>query len=221
MFDNTKGFTPKLQLAGGRKGILMIIECPHCESKVDGIGHGEIEYIEDDYPFPSKVVLIECPICNFPLLGDCDRYQKVNGECAWTNAIRVWPKQESLIDREIPEIARNSLIEAKLCFKARAYSACAVMCGRTIEGVCIHHSTKSKTLAGGLKELKTKGIIDTRIYDWGDELRRHRNIGAHATAEKISKEDAQDLLDFSSAICDYVFVLNEKFNRFKVRNSHA
>ena len=92
------------------------------------------------------------------------------------------------------------------------------MCGRTIEGVCSHHKTKSKTLAGGLKELRKNGIIDERLFEWGDELRNHRNIGAHATVKKISKEDAQDLLDFSSTICEYVFVLNEKFNRFKERN---
>ncbi len=82
------------------------------------------------------------------------------------------------------------------------------MCGRTIEGVCNHHSTKNKTLAGGLKELRENGIIDERLFEWGDELRKHRNIGAHATSEKISKEDAKDLLDFSSAICEYVFTLH-------------
>ena len=47
----------------------------------------------------------------------------------------------------------DSLIEAKICFKAKAFSACAVMCGRSIEGVCKHHDPKTKTLAGGLKKL--------------------------------------------------------------------
>lgn len=199
----------------------MIIECPHCESKVDGKVKGEVEYRDEDYPFPSKVVLAECPICDSPLLGDSELYQTGIDEHEWSELHRVWPKQESHVDWEIPEIARNSLIEAKVCFKAKAYSACAVMCGRTIEGVCMHNTTKSKSLAGGLKELKTKGIIDERLFEWGDELRKHRNIGAHATAEKISKEDAKDLLDFSSAICEYVFILNEKFNRFKARNAKA
>ena len=53
------------------------------------------------------------------------------------------------------------------------------------------------------------------------ELIKHINIGAHATEDKISKEDAKDLLDFAQAICDYVFVLNAKFNRFMERKDKA
>ena len=86
-----------------------------------------------------------------------------------------------------------------------------------MEGVCKYHSTKGNSLVNGLKELKNKGIIDDRLYQWGEELRKHRNIGAHATEENISKDDAKDLLDFAQAICDYVFVLNARFNRFMER----
>lgn len=198
----------------------MIIECPHCESKVDAIEKGEVEDNDPEYPFPYKTVLVECPICKSPLLGNTELIQTGVDTWEWDSLGRLWPQQDSEIDQEIPEIARNSLIEAKICFKAKAFSACAVMCGRTIEGVCKHHSTKGKTLASVLKDLKEKDIIDNRIYEWGEALRKHRNIGAHATSEKISKEDAKDLLDFSTAICEYVFVLNEKFNRFNERNKN-
>jgi hypothetical protein len=95
------------------------------------------------------------------------------------------------------------------------------MSGRTLEGVCLYHSTKSKDLSHGLTELKDKGIIDDRLYQWGEELRKHRNIGAHATEENISKDDAKDLLDFAQAICDYVFVLNARFNRFMDRKDRT
>ena len=196
----------------------MIIDCPHCESKVDGIAKGEVADTDPDFPFPSKVVLVECPVCHNPLLGTSDLIQTGLETWEWDNLHRLWPQQESEVHREIPKIAGNSLAEAKICFKAKAYSACAVMCGRTIEGVCKYHSTKSRSLAGGLKELKDKEIIDSRLFQWGDELRKHRNIGAHATEEEISKADAKDLLDFSSAICEYVFVLNAKFQRFVERN---
>lgn len=199
----------------------MIIECPHCETKVDGKEKGRVEGYDKDYPVPHAMILIECPVCQNPLLGSSELIQTGLETWGWDPLYREWPKQDSAIDTDIPEIARNSLIEANICFKAGAYSACAVMCGRTIEGVCIHHNPKNKTLASGLKNLKTDEIIDKRIYEWGEELRKHRNIGAHATAEKISKEDAKDLLDFSSAICEYVFVLNAKFNRFIERNENA
>lgn len=198
----------------------MIIECPYCESKVDGQPKGEHEsYDPREDPFPMKTVLVQCPICNNSMLGITELIQVGHDEYEWSDLHRVWPKQESHIDWEIPEIARNSLIEARICFKAKAYSATVVMSGRTLEGVCKHHATKGKTLAKGLSELKDMGVIDERLFLWGEELRKHRNIGAHATDEKISKEDAKDLLDFASAICEYVFVLNEKFNRFMERQS--
>jgi len=38
------------------------------------------------------------------------------------------------------------------------------------------------------------------------------DLGAQATTEKVTKDDAKDLLDFSTAICEYVFVLNEKWD---------
>lgn len=199
----------------------MIIECPNCESKVDGIERGEIPDNDPDYPFRCKRVLVECPVCKSALLGITEEIQVGHDEWEWDGLRRLWPPQDSSVDGDIPEIARISLIEAKLCFKAKAFSACAVMCGRTIEGLCMHHKTKGKTLAAGLKDLKEKDIIDSRLFEWGEALRKHRNIGAHATSEKISKEDAKDLLDFSTAMCEYVFVLNEKFNRFKARSENA
>ena len=35
--------------------------------------------------------------------------------------------------------------------------------------------------------------------------------------EKVSKQDAEDVLDFVHAICEYVFVLTERFNTFMGR----
>jgi hypothetical protein len=196
----------------------MIIECPYCEAKVDGEVKGEHDsYNPREDPYPFKAVLLRCPVCNNPLLGGSDYLQTGPETSEWDDLTRLWPQQESHIAWEIPAIARKSLIEARTCYKAKAYSASVVMSGRTLEGVCQHHSTKDKNLYGGLKELKETGIIDERLYQWGEELRKHRNISAHASEDVITKEDAKDLLDFAQAICDYVFVLNAKFNRFMER----
>ncbi len=53
------------------------------------------------------------------------------------------------------------------------------MVGRALEGICVHQKTKAKTLAPGLKELLNKEIIDKRLFTWGEELRKLRNLGAH------------------------------------------
>ena len=51
----------------------------------------------------------------------------------------------------------------------------------------------------------------------GEALRNRRNIGAHASDENISREDASDILDFTIAICEYVYVLTQKYDEFKKR----
>lgn len=195
----------------------MIIECPYCESKVDGKVIGEHESHPAEAPFPFKALLLECLVCKNPLFGCQELYQTGPDRYEWDDVIRLWPKPDEHVDWSIPDIVRDSLEEAHKCYKARAFSACAVMCGRALEGICNEYDTKSKRLVDGLKELLDRRIIDERLFQWGEELRKHRNISAHATGEKIPREDAQDLLDFVNAICGYVFVLSVKFEKFMQR----
>ena len=142
-----------------------------------------------------------------------------DGDLDWTDAVRIWPKPKRMIPWTIPDVVRSPAEEADRCFNAGAYSACAVMCGRALEGICMHYEAESKTLDQGLQELRNKDIIDKRLHQWGDELRKVRNLGAHATTERIGSEDAQDVLDFLRAIIDYVFVLNERFEHFMNRRT--
>src|SRR5262249_34892443 len=103
--------------------------------------------------------------------------------------------------------------------------ACTVMSGRALEGICRHFGTQKVNLGPGIKQLREKGIIDTRLGTWAEELQKARNLSAHASDEKVTKEDAQDLLDFVEAICEYVFVLTAKFDSYMARrkkpNGHS
>jgi len=42
---------------------------------------------------------------------------------------------------------------------------------------------------------------------------------AHASVEKVSRDDARDVLDFADGISEYVFVLSAQFDRFRKRQS--
>lgn len=194
----------------------MIIECPFCESKVDGKVKGEHTDV-DAAEEPFKVILLECPVCNSALLGSQEMFQADFDKYEWSDTKRLWPRPEKLINWDLPDLVRTSLDEANKCYKAKAYSACAVMCGRILEGICKEFGIKNKLLGRGLKELLDKQIIDKKIYEWGQQLRKHRNIGAHASEQKISPEDAKDLVEFANAICEYVFVLTAKFEKFMNR----
>jgi hypothetical protein len=129
----------------------------------------------------------------------------------------MWPQPKKYVSWTIPSGIRTSIEESQTCVSAGAYIASAAMSGRALEGVCRHFKTKSKYLGAGLEELKESEVIDKRLLEWGKELQKHRNIAAHAGDEKINPQDAKDLLDFVIAICEYVFVLTEKFEKFMER----
>ena len=100
--------------------------------------------------------------------------------------------------------------------RAKAYDGVAVMCGRAVEGLCRHFKA-GPYIGTGLRELRTRGIIDSMMWQWAEAVQRYRNIGAHAGEATIGKDDAMDLLDFALAICQYVFVFGEQFRKFKGR----
>ena len=103
-----------------------------------------------------------------------------------------------------------------MCFRARAYSACAVMCGRAIEAMCKSH-TNEQTLHKGLTAMRDASVIDGRLFEWGESLRQERNIGAHASEQTVTREDANDVLEFAGAICEYVYVLSDRYKKYRDR----
>jgi len=203
----------------------MIIECHYCKALVDGKMVGEYVSFDDVVGEPYRVCLLGCPSCNAPLVSiqeqQLEQVEDDEPENLWSSARRVWPLPSFQPSHLIPALIRDSLEEARKCIQVGAYRASAVMSGTAIEGMCVHFKTKDTNLSGGLRELLQTKVIDDRLFEWGEELRRHRNLGAHADVRGITARAAQDLLDFAVAICEYVFVLTEKFNEFTKRQQTA
>src|SRR5260221_14481976 len=140
------------------------------------------------------------------------------GGQGWGPLTREWPQPDAPLHANIPLSVRRSLQEAKKCFECKAFMACAVMCGRAIEGLC-KDKVNAEYLDSGLKKLKVAKIIDEKLFEWGDALRDERNIGAHAGEETVSWQTAKDILDFALAIAEYVYVLDEQFKSYKERKA--
>ncbi len=194
----------------------VIIECPDCESKVSAIVLAERVY-NPNYDYPSVVYFLECPLCHMTMVGHSEFVMLDTNTGDYAPPTRLWPKPQEPLDWSIPRLVQKSIEEARKCYNAKAYAASAVMCGRSLEAICKEQNVKNMPLSKGLKELRDQGIIDGRLFDWGEALRDRRNIGAHATEEDISREDARDILDFTIAICEYVYVLTNKYEEFKNR----
>jgi hypothetical protein len=91
------------------------------------------------------------------------------------------------------------------------------MVGRTLEAVCKEFEPTTRTVYDGLKSLHAKGFISNELLEWATELRVLRNLGAHATNEKIDVLDATGALDFLQAILEILYDLRPKFEQFKKR----
>ena len=212
-------------MSGRAEKIYVTVDCGNCDAivKADVLATHEVNYFEygmgtelPDY----RVSLAVCPACDEPVVArEAWAGEGDHGESLWNKATRAWPRPERETNAMIPDIVRVSLEEAQCCHRAAAHTACAVMCGRALEGVCIHFGTKDRNLAKALLELRERNIIDERLFSWGDELRKHRNVAAHATEDRTSRDDATDLLEFLIAICEYVFVLTPRFESFMLRKT--
>ena len=196
----------------------MLIHCPHCIARVNAEVKGAVQRCESESEL-TRISLSECPACGRAIVGQDELLQSggYGDPNIWSVAIRVWPQPDIDVPVSIPALIRASLVEANLCLRAGAFTASVAMTGRALEAMCHHFQTKGRTLAQRVKELLDREIIDKRLFQWSEALRLHRNLAAHASGEQFVHDDAEDLFNFATAICDYVFVLNEKFAQFMKR----
>lgn len=200
----------------------MLIDCPNCDAKVHPKLLAERVYPPtDDYEL-FKILFLECPSCENVLLGSSyyDDNSAYHGKDPWSVPSRLWPEPPKSFGFDVPNLVGDSIEEACKCVQCEAYSASAVMCGKAIEAIC-RDKTGETTLHKGLKKLKDNNIIDDRLYDWGEALRNERNMGAHATEKKITKEDAKDILDFATAIIEYIYIMTAQFEAYKNRKTNV
>lgn len=201
-------------------GHAVLIECNTCSATVDAKIIGERVYGPDDRDDPRQIVLLECPVCESPLLGWSELEPTEAGNWGFRTASRIWPVPNNTnLHHTIPEEVRRALTDAKKCFDAGVYTATAVMCGKAIESIC-REKTGLKTIVKGLERMKAQSDIDDRLWNWADALRKERNLGAHATGHQTDREDAEDILAFAVAICEYVYVLTEQYKEYMARKEN-
>jgi Domain of unknown function (DUF4145) len=192
----------------------MLLECHYCEAMVDAKELAEYEY--EDAFWNSKVTLAKCLVCSAPLLASQD-----NPGNGWDKPVRVFPPKERELGGGIPKAIRDAFAEARTCYRTKAFTAAAIMCRKTLEGICSEHGAKSGPLAAQLKKLKENGTIESRLFEWAEALRTTGNEAAHGVEVVISPQDARDTLEFTEALIEYVFTYRDKFERFKKRRAKA
>lgn len=169
----------------------------------------------------SRFLLATCPRCD----GVSMVVQDFEGPAishglevdSWSNGKQVFPARGRTLPDALPSRVERACREAIVCEEARAWLATAVMAGRALEAVAKEHDASTKNLADGLAKMKAAGVISDELLAWSQELRFLRNIGAHASDQDISEEDARDALDFLEAIIETIYVLRERHAKMRAR----
>jgi Domain of unknown function (DUF4145) len=135
--------------------------------------------------------------------------------------VRAYPTSRNSLSCPLPPEAQRSYDEAIRCEESGASLATVVMVGRTLEAVCKEHFPDPKNLSifAGIDRLHRDGVISDQLKLWADQLRVLRNIGAHATNDAVTIDDAREAMDFMKAILENVYDLGPKFKQFVARRT--
>ena len=164
-----------------------------------------------------KAVLASCPECYEPMLLGLELYGHQGDREVWSDPWRMFPTDFRRLSSAIPESIAIDFVEAQRSFRAKAYRASIVMCRRVLEMTSAELGVRRGTLAASLDALKEDGHIDSRLYEWATELRLVGNAAAHDIGSGVSRLDAEDVLAFTEAIIDYLFVYRDRFDQFRSR----
>jgi hypothetical protein len=159
--------------------------------------------------------MVECDRCGQPSVEVREDY---GGGFDYDEPGVVYPAPRRL-NWNIPTLLRQEWEEARKCFDAKAYTATVVMVRRALEATCKENGVTARTLHKGLVELRDRGLVDATIATWADALRVLGNQGAHDTSQRVSREDAEDALDFAEALLDHVYVFRKRFDNFMQRRN--
>lgn len=91
-----------------------------------------------------------------------------------------------------------------------------MLCRKTVEMACREQGAKGRDLKDRIDQLRKMGVIDDRLYQWADALRDEGNSAAHAPVQH-KPEDVADAIAFTRALLDNIYVLSERFRRYKTR----
>jgi len=195
----------------------MLVECKDCNVFVDSEVIAEYEHFYEESLVQVKFFFLKCPKCFSPLLMNQVNY--VDDGDGWGDTHRLYPPIDANINRAIPNNLQLIYGEALVCFKAKAYTATAIMCRKTLQGIADKNKVTNCNLAKALEKMKNTGIIENRFYEWATALRLLGNDAAHDTESQVTHQDAKDILDFTHALLEYLFSFQEKLEQFKKRQN--
>ena len=198
----------------------MILDCPWCEANVSATPVGAVTYFDIDAIEKYRYTLTKCDKCEFPLLAVQDLDEDHDGQESASEPLRVFPPRNEELSLEVPHGIRQTYNEAWACFRARAYTAAAIMCRKALEIMSVELGAptgRNVSLAKQLEHLLKSESIDKTLYDWAHEFKEFGNEAAHDHEVIVNKQDVEELLKLTQALLENAFTYRMRFKEFKER----
>ena len=159
---------------------------------------------DDDSPHYVGYGVFECQACGGRFLAKKHNWK----DQKW---VAVYPINHKPVSEEIPELVKSEFKEANLCFSIGAYRGSVAMCATALEALWREQQSS------GLSDLKDKGIISSNL-DRANEVRLWANVAKHELVpDVVEKEDAEQLLTYSEALLNAVYVEPKQFESLKLK----
>lgn len=195
-----------------------VIVCPNCGNKTPQVIRcTAISKDEAEFPDMPEEPPMEVEV--YHLFVQCKACQEVSIYWDWENnpelgdlrtTTLVYPTVKKLSG--IPRAIEDSYQEAKKVQKISPI-AFSVLIRKALEYLCKDQNAIGSNLKEQLDNLARRNIIPTTLAKMADVLRYLGNISAHSIEVKISKEEAEILDDFFTAVVEYVYIAPEKLNK--------
>ncbi|MCO5797259.1 MAG: DUF4145 domain-containing protein [Dolichospermum sp. LBC05a] len=209
------------------------VRCGHCGNKtlMKVISEGEYRkdiYYDSDFEYDSweiyKIQTLLCPNCeDFNIIKFVESWDSSKVEMCYepewvTEIIYLYPLLKEFADNSLKaQNIRDTFREARTCFQGELYTSSVVMCRKTMEMLCLYFKIEQPgNLHGKLAKMRDEEIIDNKFYEWANVLKSFGNEAVHSS-EKFSKEDTQDILDFTYALVEYCIDFDYKFQQLLER----
>ena len=192
--------------------------CPYCKKLVhfswchtgNEHEHHVINRYLGKYYIENKVgiwAMAECPSCDNIVLIK----MKIDSSGYDNDALVLVEIIPALLpnptDDRVKREIKIDIDEAKICFSVKAYRACAIMCRRALQTICMDNgATPDATLEDQIKELLDNGTITKKIADWATSVRWVGNDAAHPGNEEVTLEDADKILKLTEQIANNLYV---------------
>lgn len=153
--------------------------------------------------------LLQCPACQEVNVGRLfDTYEENKLQVVYPTSNTEVAGLPEEIDR-----AYSTALEVKDVDS----NAFGVLLGRVLEKVCMDRGAEGGRLYEKLNSLAERGEIPQRLADIAHQLRKLRNIGAHADLGELTPSEIPVLQSLCRAVLEYVYATPDLIERVEKR----